>query len=161
MAIIFQRGRGRGNVDASVTAHNIAIFAAHLATFCHFCHPPCRFLPFLPPVTRNVTLSNRPNRLEFSNRDGSGGKTHAKSGKNGNVDHPSQHYPLVRRNVPPALPAGRGGWGVRTPHHPLSLIASQQPDMLIMLLSIAGSTGTTIYTGAHLAAARGGSSSRR
>src|SRR5690348_2365586 len=39
--------------------------------------------------------------------------------------------------------------------YPLSLIAPQQPDMLIMLLSTAGGAGTTMHTGARLAAARG------
>jgi hypothetical protein len=46
--------------------------------------------------------------------------------------------------------AFRRGFNLRlTPHHPLSLIASQQPDMLIMLSTTPGSAGTTTHTDAH------------
>src|SRR5689334_17855371 len=76
---------------------------------------PCRFLPLLPPRTRNVTLPDRANRLEF------GVSTHCpvtsklKSGKNGNVDHPSQHcHPIAAspqrhaRSPHGLFPAGSG-----------------------------------------------------
>jgi len=83
MATTPHRSRTRGNMDAAGTAHILAVFAADLATCCHI-------LPFLPPITRNDKLSERANRLEFSNRDGSEAEPNVKSGKNGNVDSSSQ-----------------------------------------------------------------------
>src|SRR5689334_19328500 len=53
----------------------------------------CRFLPLLPPITRNVKLPDRDTRLEFRLQAGSPLTKKAKSGKNGNVDHPSQLSP--------------------------------------------------------------------
>src|SRR5690348_5060344 len=82
---------------------------------------PCRFLPLLPPITPNVKSSIPANPLEFGIREEATPDTKSKSGKNGNVDHPSQLYPPAtlsptdvgrfcgaapRRdfNRPPALP---------------------------------------------------------
>jgi hypothetical protein len=47
-------------------------------------------LPLLPPITRNVKLPDRPNRLECGIRDRSALETKVKSGKNGNVDRAGQ-----------------------------------------------------------------------
>jgi hypothetical protein len=58
-----------------------------VAVSCHFL---AAMLPFLPPRTRNVTLPPPANRLEFSIREEDTPDTRPKSGKNGNVDHPSQ-----------------------------------------------------------------------
>src|SRR5689334_1285870 len=56
----------------------------------------CRFLPLLPPTMRNVTLSISTNPLQFSLCPHPSHESISKSGKNGNVDHPSQlcHNPL-------------------------------------------------------------------
>ena len=52
---------------------------------------PCRFLPILPPITRNVTLPHRANPLELGMRADPGRESIVKSGKNGNVDRRGQH----------------------------------------------------------------------
>src|SRR5690242_3938038 len=64
---------------------------------CRFCRPPChflpdhcRFLPLLPPRTRNVKWSRPAKPLEFGNGAENVSDTPSQSGKNGNVDHPSQ-----------------------------------------------------------------------
>src|SRR5579859_8100698 len=80
-------------LDTPASPQNVAVFAADLATFCRFCHPHCRLLPLLPPITRNVKLPIPANRLEFSIRAQSVADHHAKSGKNGNVDPHSQLSP--------------------------------------------------------------------
>jgi hypothetical protein len=79
------------HLDTSATPHTFAVFAAHLATSCRFCHPPCRFLPRLPPITRNVKLPHRAKWLEFRVWEETVPDTKSKSGKNGNVDHANQH----------------------------------------------------------------------
>ncbi len=57
---------------------------------------PCHFLPLLPPITQNVKLSVPANPLGFSPRARSPRATPSKSGKNGNVHHPSQHcHPIA------------------------------------------------------------------
>jgi hypothetical protein len=60
---------------------------------------PCHFLPLLPTITPNVKLPNRATRLEFSLSARSPLVEKLKSGKNGNVDHPSQ---LCHLGFPPA-----------------------------------------------------------
>ena len=90
-------------LGTSAAPHNVAVFATYLATFCRFCHPPCRILPFLPPITPSVKLPISANRLEFSIRAQSVADHNAKSGKNGNVDcrgqlsWPARLAPLLRR----------------------------------------------------------------
>jgi len=67
------------------------------------CHPlpnRCRFLPLLPPITRNVKLPRAANGLEFGIRAEDAPDATSKSGKNGNVDHPSQLYHAAY--MPPA-----------------------------------------------------------
>jgi hypothetical protein len=64
------------------------------------CHPLplcCRFLPLLPPITPNVKFPHHAAGLEFGSRGEVAPQTNSKSGKNGNVDHPSQlcHAPSV------------------------------------------------------------------
>ncbi len=71
------------------TARNVALFfAVGLATSCH---RPCHFLPFLPPITRNVKLPIPANPLEFRCEPDQCRESNAKSGKNGNVHRPTQH----------------------------------------------------------------------
>ena len=82
------------HLDALAAPHILAVFAAHLAVSCRFCHPPCHFLPFLPPVTPHVKLPDRPNRLEFNIREETTPEYKMKSGKNGNVDWDGQHCRL-------------------------------------------------------------------
>src|SRR5690348_1885525 len=60
---------------------------------CHILPLHCQILPLLPPITRNVKLPDRATRLELSIRAGSPFTKNVKSGKNGNVDHPSQLSP--------------------------------------------------------------------
>src|SRR5690348_16815294 len=60
---------------------------------CHILPLHCQILPLLPPITRNVKLPDRGTRLELSIRAGSPFTKNVKSGKNGNVDHPSQLSP--------------------------------------------------------------------
>jgi hypothetical protein len=91
------------HLDIPTSTHTLAVFAAHRATSCRFCHPPCRFLPPLPPRTRNVTLPIPANRLEFGIRVRSIADHHVKSGKNGNVDRASQH---CHPRLPPAFRPG-------------------------------------------------------
>src|SRR5690242_21015741 len=62
----------------------------------------CRFLPLLPPITRNVKLPTRATRLEFGIWADGTRDTPSKSGKNGNVDHASQHCRTGH------VPAGKG-----------------------------------------------------
>ena len=80
MSLPPDRSRERGSVNTAGNACNFAVLAAHVATF----------LPPLPPITRNVKLPDRANRLEFGMREEDVPGTQVKSGKNGNVDHPSQ-----------------------------------------------------------------------
>jgi hypothetical protein len=72
-----------------------AVFAAHLATSlpprCHFVAVFATILPLLPSIMRNVKWQERANRLEFGIRAEDAPDTRPKSGKNGNVDLPSQH----------------------------------------------------------------------
>ncbi len=51
---------------------------------------PCRFLPPLPPITRNVKLPIPANPLQFRVHNVSPLQAKSKSGKNGNVHHASQ-----------------------------------------------------------------------
>src|SRR5689334_21619782 len=51
----------------------------------------CHFLPLLPPITRNVKLRETANRLELGIRAEDDVDHRVKSGKNGNVDQPTQH----------------------------------------------------------------------
>jgi len=51
----------------------------------------CRFLPLLPPITRNVTLPIPTTRLESRIGRESRAESISKSGKNGNVHRASQH----------------------------------------------------------------------
>src|SRR5690348_13634638 len=62
---------------------------------------PCRFLPLLPPITRNVKYPIRRSQLEFSIRAESALARNVKSGKNGNVDLASQlcHRPSSRTST--------------------------------------------------------------
>ena len=87
MAIASHRNRTHGNVDMSAIRLNIAVFAAHLAIRCHFF---AAIVPLLPPITRNVKFARGANRLEFGTHEENVSETKSKSGKNGNVDHPSQ-----------------------------------------------------------------------
>src|SRR5689334_10665043 len=80
---------------------------------------PCHFLPLLPPITPNVKLPIPANRLEFSGQPHPPHESFSKSGKNGNVDHPSQHChpiaPSSRRHVLSPygpFPAREGGRGL-------------------------------------------------
>ena len=50
----------------------------------------CRFLPLLPPRTSNVTWRQTAKRLELRIRGEYAPGAKSKSGKSGNVDHPSQ-----------------------------------------------------------------------
>src|SRR5579859_7778346 len=73
---------------------------------------PCRFLPLLPPITRNVTLPHPANRLQFGIRAGSPSATKLKNGKNGNVHHAGQHChppPTSCALAPPFPPGQRPG----------------------------------------------------
>src|SRR5690348_11781383 len=81
----------RMRLDAPVAFRNVAVFAAYLATSCRFCHPPCGFLPLLPPITPNVKFLQAANRLEFGIRGETARDHTMKCGKNGNVHHSSQH----------------------------------------------------------------------
>jgi len=80
----------------SVAFHLTAVptYLPHTAATspCRFCRPPChplpdrcRFLPLLPPVTRNVKLPNRPTRLELPLCANPRLAHNLKNGKNGNV----------------------------------------------------------------------------
>src|SRR5690242_14806886 len=91
----------RMRLDAPAASRNVAVFAAHLATSCRFCHPPCRFLPLLPPITPNVKFLQAANRLEFGIREETILDTRPKSGKNGNVHQFSQH---CRNSLSPRSP---------------------------------------------------------
>ena len=51
----------------------------------------CRFLPLLPPITRNVKLPIPTIRLEFPLGHESPAGSNSKNGKNGNVHRASQH----------------------------------------------------------------------
>ena len=64
----------------------LAVFATHLAISLPFL---AAILPFLPPITRNVKFMWGANRLEIRVREEDSPDTRPKSGKNGNVDHPS------------------------------------------------------------------------
>src|SRR5690348_10708388 len=82
----------------------------------------CRFLPLLPPITPNVKLAIPANPLEFGIRAEAAPDTKSKSGKNGNVDHPSQHRHL---GLPLAFMPGSRRPGLspasmsrRVHHHP-------------------------------------------
>ena len=79
------------HLDTPTSTQTLAVFAAHLATSCRFCHPHCRFLPLLPPITRNVKLLRAANPLEFGIRAENVPDTRPKGGKNGNVNHRGQH----------------------------------------------------------------------
>ena len=59
---------------------------------CHPLPPRCRFLPLLPPRTRNIKSHIPANPLQFSPHLHPAHESCSKSGKNGNVHHPSQHY---------------------------------------------------------------------
>src|SRR5690349_20572414 len=80
-------GREPGGVDAASGPPNVAVCAVHLATSLPFL---AAILPPLPPITPNVKLPHRPNRLECGIRDGWAVEANAKSGKNGNVDSSSE-----------------------------------------------------------------------
>jgi len=75
-------------VGVSAIHQNLAVFAAHLAIRCHFL---AAIVPLLPPVTRTVTFVWAANRLECGIREEITPDAKSKSGKNGNVHHPSQH----------------------------------------------------------------------
>ena len=94
MAIAPYHRRRHSHMDAPAAPHILAVFAAHRAIHCH---SPCRFLPPLPPITPNVTLPRAANPLEFAVRMRDDADHKTKSGKNGNVHHPSQHYRLEMR----------------------------------------------------------------
>jgi hypothetical protein len=84
----------------------LADLAAHRAILLpHRCH----LLPFLPPTTRNVKLSQAANPLEFGIREEITPDTTSKNGKNGNVDRASQHCHLTTHegtHAPPHPPPG-------------------------------------------------------
>jgi len=84
MAISPSHSRGASDMERPETAPAVAIFAAGLAT-------SCQILPLLPPITPNVKSHWRANRLEFRVREERDADHKMKSGKNGNVDHSSQH----------------------------------------------------------------------
>jgi len=69
----------------------LPIFATHLATIAAHLAVSCQILPLLPPITPNVKSHWRANRLEFRVREERDADHKMKSGKNGNVDHSSQH----------------------------------------------------------------------
>ena len=77
----------RTPLDTPAALTNVAVFAADRAT-------SCRFLPLLPPITRNVTLPILANRLEFRIHARSVADRDLQSGKNGNVDWGGQHCSL-------------------------------------------------------------------
>src|SRR5690348_8992868 len=56
-------------------------------------HFDCHILPLLPPITPNGKLPIPATRLEFGILPRSPSNTTSKSGKNGNVHHPSQLSP--------------------------------------------------------------------
>src|SRR5690348_11663247 len=87
-------------LDTPAVPQNHAVLATYLATSCH---PPCRFLLLLPPITHNVTLSDRANRLECGLHPRSVADHNRKSGKNGNVDCRGQH---CRTGSTPGIHAG-------------------------------------------------------
>jgi hypothetical protein len=94
--------RSRRGVKVAATSPNRAVFAAHRAVSCR---DLARSLPLLPPITRNVKLSDRATRLEFGIQDGSEVATPAKSGKNGNVHRAGQHcHPI---SSPPVTHSAR------------------------------------------------------
>src|SRR5690348_256872 len=94
MAIAPYHRRRHSHMDAPTPARILAAFAAnlaiHLAVF-------ATILPPLPPITQNVTLPRAANPLEFAVRMRDDADHKTKSGKNGNVHHPSQHYRLEMR----------------------------------------------------------------
>src|SRR5579859_3447698 len=87
MALSPDRNRACDSVNTANTHQNVAVFATHLAISLPLL---AAILPSLPPITPNVKLPIRANRLEFKIRMESAPDTKSKSGKNGNVDHPSQ-----------------------------------------------------------------------
>src|SRR5690349_1805007 len=86
---------------------NLADFAIPLATSLPFL---AAILSLLPSIARNVKFAETANRLECGIREENALFTKCKSGKNGNVDHPSQHCHTRLR--PPLSPQGEG-LGVR------------------------------------------------
>src|SRR5690349_4701540 len=88
--ILPARSRASDGVDAAAPSRILAVFVAHLATSLPFLAGSCRFLP---PITPNVKLWEAANRLECGIREEDTPNTTSKSGKNGNVDHPSQLSP--------------------------------------------------------------------
>jgi hypothetical protein len=84
--------------EATPSAHRQPTSPKLATSPCRFCRPPChplphrcRFLPLLPPITRNVKLLWTAKPLECGVREEDALDTRPKSGKNGNVDHPTQH----------------------------------------------------------------------
>ena len=77
---------------------NHAVFATCVAVFCR---DLAGSLPLLPPITPNVKLSQAANRLECGVREEIAPDATSQSGKNGNVDHPSQ----LCRPAPPGMSA--------------------------------------------------------
>jgi hypothetical protein len=74
-------------VEVVATPPNLAVLAAHRATSLPLL---AAIVPLLPPRTRNVTLPKAAKPLEFGGRAEDAPEAKSKSGKNGNVDHPSQ-----------------------------------------------------------------------
>ncbi len=95
MAIAPHRSRRHSHMDAPTPARILAAFAAnltiHLAVF-------ATILPPLPPITQNVKLPQAANLLEFAVRMRDDADHKTKSGKNGNVHHPSQLSHLEMRS---------------------------------------------------------------
>jgi len=65
MAIAPYYSRRHSHMDASTPPHILAVFAADRAIRCHFL---AAILPPLPAITRNVTLPQAANPLEFGMR---------------------------------------------------------------------------------------------
>jgi len=76
------------SIDMAAIRHILAVFAAHVATSLPWL---AAILPPLPPITPSVKFPRDANRLEFSIREERATDQKSKSGKNGNVDHPTQH----------------------------------------------------------------------
>ena len=95
MATSPHHSHGHGRVSLPESGHILAVFATdlaiHLAT-------SCRILPLLPPITPNVKLPRAANPLEFEIRMRDDADHTMKSGKNGNVNHPSQHCHMDTRS---------------------------------------------------------------
>jgi len=88
MATSSHRSHKLGDMELAAILPNLAVFAADLATSLPFF---ATILPLLPPRTRNVTSVWAANRLECGVWVETATNTKTQSGKNGNVDHPTQH----------------------------------------------------------------------